>query len=122
MDSSGKAPASAEMGAAYFATHRVCSTNLCASQRKKQYAGIHDLLYVGVLPDNLDIAAAALMPLLGLQTAMISQFSTGGESFRRMMNAITGGGVWFSVILIAVTMLLHSRKLKEVKSVDPLGE
>ena len=65
---------------------------------------------------------AALMSLLGLQTAMISQFSTEGENFRRMMNAITGGGVWFSVILIAVYMLLHSRKLKEVKSVEPLGE
>ena len=45
----------------------------------------------------------------------------GGVSIRRM-NAITGGGVWFSVILIAVTMLLHSRNMKEVKSVDPLGE
>ncbi len=65
---------------------------------------------------------AALMSLLGLQTAMISQFSTEGEDFRRRMNAITGGGVWFSVILIAVYMLLHSRKMKEVKSVDPLGE
>ena len=65
---------------------------------------------------------AALMSLLGLQTAMISQFSTEGEDFRRMMNAITGGGVWFSVILIAVYMLLHSRNMKEVKSVDPLGE
>lgn len=65
---------------------------------------------------------AALMSLLGLQTAMISQFSTEGENFRRLMNAITGGGVWFSVILIAVYMLLHSRKTKEVKSVDPLGE
>ena len=65
---------------------------------------------------------AALMSLLGLQTAMISQFSTGGESFRRMMNAVTGGGVWFSVILIAVTMLLCSRKMKEVKSVDTLRE
>ena len=65
---------------------------------------------------------AALMSLLGLQTAMISQFSTEGEAFRRMMNAITGGGVWFAVILTAVYMLLHSRKMKEVKSVDPLGE
>ena len=65
---------------------------------------------------------AALMSLLGLQTAMISQFSTGGESFRRIMNAVTGGSVWFSVILIAVTMLLHSRKMKEVKSYEPLGE
>ena len=65
---------------------------------------------------------AALMSLLGLQTAMISQFSTEGEDFRRRMNAITGGGVWFSVILIAVYMLLRSRKMKEVKSVDPPGE
>ncbi len=64
----------------------------------------------------------ALMLMLGLQTAMISQFSTEGENFRRLMNAITGGGVWFSVILITVYMLLHSRKTKEVKSVDPLGE
>lgn len=65
---------------------------------------------------------AALMSLLGLQTAMISQFSTEGEAFRRMMNAITGGGVWFAVILTAVYMLLHSRKMKEVKSYEPLGE
>ena len=65
---------------------------------------------------------AALMSLLGLQTAMISQFSTEGEDFRRMMNAITGGGVWFAVILTAVYMLLHSRNMKEVKPVEPLGE
>ena len=65
---------------------------------------------------------AALMSLLGLQTAMISQFSTEGEDFRRRMNAITGGGVWIAVILAAVTMLLHSRKMKEVNSVDALGE
>ena len=65
---------------------------------------------------------AALMSLLGLQTAMISQFSTEGEDFRRRMNAITGGGVWIAVILAAVTMLLHSQKMKEVNSVDPLGE
>ena len=65
---------------------------------------------------------AALMSLLGLQTAMISQFSTEGENFRRMMNTITGSGVWFAVILTAVYMLLHSRKMKEVKCVEPLGE
>ena len=40
----------------------------------------------------------------------------------RIMNAVTGGGMWCSVILIAVTMLLCSRKMKEVKSVDPLRE
>ncbi|MGN1367241.1 MAG: hypothetical protein ACI4WX_00095 [Aristaeellaceae bacterium] len=53
---------------------------------------------------------AALMSLLGLQTAMIAQFSAEGENFRRMMNAITGGSVWLAVILLAVYMLLHSRK------------
>ena len=65
---------------------------------------------------------AALMSLLGLQTAMITQFSPGEESFRSIMNAVTGGGVWCSVILIAVTMLLRTRKMKEVKSFEPLGE
>ena len=52
---------------------------------------------------------AALMSLLGLQTAMLSQFAAEGEGFQRMMNAVTGGIVWFSVILIAVTMLVRSR-------------
>ena len=65
---------------------------------------------------------AALMSLLGLQTAMIAQFAAEGENFRRRMNATTGGGVCFAVILTAVYMLLHSRKTKEVTSVEPLGE
>ncbi len=60
---------------------------------------------------------AALMSILGLQTAMIAQFSTEGENYRKMMNAITGGVVWLSVILTAVYMLYRSKKLKdEVKS------
>lgn len=62
---------------------------------------------------------AALMSVLGLQTAMISQFSEHNESFRRLMNTITGGGVWGAVILIAVCMLYKSKKLKdEVKPVE----
>lgn len=60
---------------------------------------------------------AALMSILGLQTAMIAQFSTEGENYRRMMNAITGGAVWLSVILTAVYMLYPSSKQRdEVKS------
>ena len=60
---------------------------------------------------------AALMSILGLQTAMIAQFSTEGENYRRMMNAITGGAVWLSVILTAVYMLyLSSKQRDEVKS------
>ena len=56
---------------------------------------------------------AAMMSILGLQTAMISRFSVNGEDYRKMMNAITGGFVYGIVILIAVYMLLHSRNLKK---------
>lgn len=60
---------------------------------------------------------AALMSILGLQTAMIAQFSTEGDGFRKMMNAITGGAIWLSVILTAVYMLHRSSKQRdEVKS------
>ena len=66
---------------------------------------------------------SALMSLLGLQTAMIAQFSANDEAFRMRMNAITGGGVYCAVIVIAVAMLLRSRKIrKEGEAVEPLGE
>lgn len=62
---------------------------------------------------------AALMSILGLQTAMIAQFSVESDSFRKTMNAITGGVIWLCVILIAVYMLRRSRKMQsEVKSVE----
>ena len=56
---------------------------------------------------------AALMSILGLQTAMIAQFSTEGDGYRKMMNAITGGAVWLFVILIAVYMLCRSSKMRD---------
>lgn len=60
---------------------------------------------------------AALMSIFSLQTAMIALFSTEGDGFRKMMNAMTGGAVWLSVILIAVCMLHRSNKLRDgVKS------
>ena len=64
---------------------------------------------------------AAMMSILGLQTAMISRFSENGENYRRMMNAITGGFVYCIVILIAIYMLLHGRYLrKKAESVEPI--
>lgn len=64
---------------------------------------------------------AAMMSILGLQTAMISRFSESGENYRRMMNAITGGFVYGIVILIAIYMLLHGRYLrKKAESVEPI--
>ena len=62
---------------------------------------------------------AAMMSILGLQTAMISRFSENGESYRKMMNAITGGFVYSIVILIAVIMLLHNIKIrKKVETIE----
>lgn len=62
---------------------------------------------------------AALMSLLCLQTAMIAQFSDGEGRFRVTMNAATGGIIWLAVIVTAIYMLFHSRKMKEVKSCEP---
>lgn len=59
---------------------------------------------------------AALMSVLGLQTAMISQFSVNGEEYRRMMNAVTGGCVYFAVIAIAGYMLISSAHNKNGKT------
>lgn len=59
---------------------------------------------------------AALMSVLGLQTAMITQFSANGEEFRRMMNTITGGCVYLAVIAIAVYMLITSAHNKNGKT------
>lgn len=64
---------------------------------------------------------AAMMSILGLQTAMTSRFSENGENYRRMMNAITGSFVYCIVILIAIYMLLHGRYLrKKAESVEPI--
>lgn len=66
---------------------------------------------------------AALMSVLCLQTAMITQFSAEDDSFRIMMNSITGAAVWFAVIATAVYMLIHSRKMKcEVESFEQVGK
>ena len=60
---------------------------------------------------------AALMSILGLQTAMIAEFSVEDDSFRRLMNGITGAGIWVTVIVTAVYMLIRSSKMKsEVNS------
>lgn len=56
---------------------------------------------------------AAMMSVLGLQTAMLTQFNSNGESFRRLMNALTGSAVWLAVIITAVYMLIHGKKIKQ---------
>lgn len=55
---------------------------------------------------------SAMMSVLGLQTAMISQFSEHDDSFRKLMNTVTGGAVYIIVIVTAVYMLVRSKKIK----------
>ena len=62
-----------------------------------------------------------MMSILGLQTAMISRFSENGESYRKIMNAVTGSFVYGVVIVIAIYMLLHSRTLeRKVNPAEPI--
>ena len=53
---------------------------------------------------------SAIMSVLGLQTAMISRFSTNGEEYRKLMNSITGVFVYGIVIIIAVYMILYAER------------
>ena len=58
---------------------------------------------------------SAMMSVLGLQTAMISAFSTNGEEYRKLMNTITGGFVYGAAAVIAVYMIINaSIKRKKV--------
>lgn len=52
---------------------------------------------------------AAMMSLLGLQTAMIAAFSANGENYRRMMNAVTGGFIYGIVVVLALYMLFRCK-------------
>lgn len=53
---------------------------------------------------------AAMMSVLGLQTAMISAFSKNQENFRLTTNALTGGAITLAVIIIAVCMIIKANK------------
>jgi hypothetical protein len=56
---------------------------------------------------------SAMMSVLGLQTAMITRFSINGEGYRKMMNAITGGVVFFIVMVMVAVMMVQSSKIKK---------
>ena len=56
---------------------------------------------------------SAIMSVLGLQTAMIARFSSNGEAYRKMMNTITGGTVFFIVMVTVAIMMVQSSKIKQ---------
>lgn len=63
----------------------------------------------------------AMMSLLGLQTALITQFSENGKAFGQTMNAISGGVIYAMVIGAAVYMLIHARKKRKELPDEPDG-
>lgn len=48
---------------------------------------------------------AAMISVLGLQTALLARFSVGSPAFSRLMNMLTGSAVYVLVILTALYML-----------------
>lgn len=56
---------------------------------------------------------SAMMSVLGLQTAMISRFSSRGGEYRRLMNTVTGSFVYGIVIVLAVGMLIHAASIRK---------
>lgn len=60
---------------------------------------------------------AALVSMLSLETAMLSQFGDGEQEFRRIMLAASGGIVCAVVLTMAVYMIVRSTKqLKNLKN------
>lgn len=53
---------------------------------------------------------SALMSVLGLQNALISRFAENAEDYRRMMNGLTGAGVWLAVIVLSFIMSAKGEK------------
>ncbi|MCM1357237.1 MAG: hypothetical protein NC205_01480 [Prevotella sp.] len=54
---------------------------------------------------------SAIVSILSLETAMMSQFGNGDDLFRRIMTGATGGGVCFVVLGMAVFMIAKSTKI-----------
>lgn len=55
-------------------------------------------------------SVAAMMSILGLQNALISTFSPENKDYLRLMNTLTGTGIYLLVIAIAIYMVSRSRK------------
>ena len=53
---------------------------------------------------------AALVSMLSLTTAMITQFGNDDENFRKLMTGTVGGGVCTIVIIMAIFMIMRSNK------------
>lgn len=68
----------------------------------------------------------AMMSVLGLQTAMLSSFAEKGEAYAKVMNAITGGIVFFACMGIEIYMLTRGtraiRALRQEAQNEQIGK
>ena len=68
--------------------------------------------------------AAALVSMLSLETAMLTQFGAGeSETFRRIMIAATGGGISIIVVTLSLYIIIkNTREIKALKEKSATGE
>ena len=62
--------------------------------------------------------AAALVSMLSLETAMLTQFDTGSNMpyFRQIMVGTTGGAVCFIVVVMGIYMSVHAAKQLKIEN------
>ena len=66
---------------------------------------------------------SALVSVFGLQTAMLTAFSTEGRVFRMTMNFVTGAAVFVLTAVIAVYMIIRANgKIKQIKLREKANE
>lgn len=62
-------------------------------------------------------ASCAMISILALQTAMLTQFGDGEQSFVRLMNGLTGSAVCMGIFIMAVVMVRKAgRELKRMET------
>ncbi len=65
---------------------------------------------------------AALVSLLGLQNALINEFSTKGRFFHEAMNAFTGTAVYAVIITVEMVMVCRSANMYGVTDDEQIGK
>lgn len=65
--------------------------------------------------------AGALVSMLTMQTAMLSQFGEGDEMFSKLMNSLTGGGIYVIILTFAVLIIVSAHKnLKQINNSETI--
>ena len=62
--------------------------------------------------------ASALMSILALQTAMLTQFGAEQHDFIRLMNSMTGAAVCLAIFVMAIIMIYKSKKQTRNSVID----